>query len=407
MSGRLLALLLALCACGQEWPAGFQQRAMTHVTALAGLGDRVAGTANESKAVAYIETQLKQAGLKVAIEPFGYKTFRLEQASLRLGEETVAVTQLAANVYDPAAIAGEAVFVEPDVVNAPPRLLQAEVDGKLAVTTTPARVILFGLFKKPRAAAVIAPADFEKLKGKTGRAELRIEGQPVDERSANVVATLGPDGAAREVILSAHLDSWTGPGASDNASGVAVLLELARWYAQRGAPARLRLRFVAFGGEESGLLGSRAYLDHHAADLKRCALLFNMDSLGGTEIFAEMRDGVRGQGQFPTDLAGKATVDVRGRWFLLRREIAPEASNVPPWLGQALQEVASGLQVTLRPARQMGTDHAVFAQAGVVATNIAASPGKLHTAEDVPGNLRPANLEQAAKLVAGVVERVK
>jgi len=228
-----------------------------------------------------------------------------------------------------------------------------------------------------------------------------------------VVGTLGPQRAAREVILSAHHDSWKGPGASDNASGVAVLLELARYFARRKEPLPVRLRFVTFGAEEAGMLGAKAYLEKHQAELEHCELLFNLDTLGGQQFYVEMRDGVKGippkkaQNQFPADLMDKATHDILARWFLLRPDAEVGASNVPPWLQQAIQEAAQQLGLTIRPSRQMGSDHRIFAQAGIVATNVGASPGKSHTAEDKPEIVDAASLERAAHLVAGVVEKVR
>jgi Zn-dependent M28 family amino/carboxypeptidase len=71
------------------------------------------------------------------------------------------------------------------------------------------------------------------------------------------------------VIIGAHYDSVPGsPGADDNASAVAALLELARWIAPRLAsagPARARLQLAAYDLEESGLVGS--YM--HSQDLRR------------------------------------------------------------------------------------------------------------------------------------------
>src|SRR5690606_17672862 len=65
------------------------------------------------------------------------------------------------------------------------------------------------------------------------------------------------------IVVSAHYDHLgpNHPGADDNASGVAVLIELARTAAQQGRPPRTVV-FAAFSGEESGLLGSRWYATH-------------------------------------------------------------------------------------------------------------------------------------------------
>jgi hypothetical protein len=392
----------------------FRQRAMAHVEHLAGLGQRVAGTEGETEAIQYIRAEMEKAGLRVAVEPFTFQSYRLDKAVLRMAEDAAEAAELGFDPYGPAGIQGEAVFLDPAVVNDPRQLSKAGIDGKIVVTTRGARLFLVGYLAKPKAAASVAPEDFERLKGRSGGpVELTTEGRRTEVRTANVVGTLGADSAAREVILSAHHDSWKGPGASDNASGVAVLLELARYFAQRKEPLPFRLRFVTFGAEEAGMLGAKAYLRQHEAELEDCELLFNMDTLGGKNFYVEMRGGVKGlppkkgQNQLPADLMDKATHDLNARWFLLRPNVDLDASNVPEWLQQSIRETAEELGLAIRPAQQMGSDHRIFAQAGIVATNVAATVGKTHTAEDVPANLSAENLERVARLVAGVVEKVR
>ena len=79
----------------------------------------------------------------------------------------------------------------------------------------------------------------------------------------NVVATLpaAQESPAAPLLLGAHFDTVVGsPGADDNASGLAVLLEAARRLA--GRPLDRPAQFVAFNLEEEDLLGSRAYAAH-------------------------------------------------------------------------------------------------------------------------------------------------
>jgi Zn-dependent M28 family amino/carboxypeptidase len=78
--------------------------------------------------------------------------------------------------------------------------------------------------------------------------------------SANVIA-IKQGTSSQELIVGAHYDSiGDGPGADDNASGVAVMLEVAKIVANQITP--YTIRFVAFGAEEYGLAGSYAYLNH-------------------------------------------------------------------------------------------------------------------------------------------------
>ena len=69
-------------------------------------------------------------------------------------------------------------------------------------------------------------------------------------------------------------------GADDNASGTAALLEIARVAAARRAAFARTLVFVAFAGEELGLLGSAHYVDHPAVPLEQTIAMINLDMMG-------------------------------------------------------------------------------------------------------------------------------
>lgn len=102
----------------------------------------------------------------------------------------------------------------------------------------------------------------EQLAG--GPVELSLSAEQFTNlESVNVIATKAPKGKkkdTKEVILGAHHDSVVGaPGGNDNASGVGLMLELARVY--KGYNTDKTLKFIAFGSEERGLLGARHYVD--------------------------------------------------------------------------------------------------------------------------------------------------
>ncbi len=85
----------------------------------------------------------------------------------------------------------------------------------------------------------------------------------------NVIAEIpGREDPKSAVIVGAHLDSWhPGTGAQDNGTGVATVLETARAIQALGRPPRRTMRFILFGGEEEGLVGSNAYARKHLADM--------------------------------------------------------------------------------------------------------------------------------------------
>jgi hypothetical protein len=81
----------------------------------------------------------------------------------------------------------------------------------------------------------------------------------------NVVATqLGVTYPSKIFIIGAHYDSVSNPGADDNASGTAAVLEAARVLSQY--PSEYTIKYIAFDLEELGLYGSKAYTAAHAAD---------------------------------------------------------------------------------------------------------------------------------------------
>ena len=115
-----------------------------------------------------------------------------------------------------------------------------------------------------------------------------------DTSSFNVMAEIpGTDKADEVVMLGAHFDSWHGgTGATDNASGSAVMMEAMRILKQSGVKLRRTVRLGLWGGEEQGLMGSRAYVTQQFADRATMALkpahakfsaYFNMDN--GTGAF--------------------------------------------------------------------------------------------------------------------------
>mgnify|MGYP001426515009 FL=1 len=85
------------------------------------------------------------------------------------------------------------------------------------------------------------------------------------EQASNVLGEIpGTDLAQEVVMMGAHFDTWhASPNASDNTSGVAVVLEAARILKAIGAEPRRTIRVALWSGEEQGLYGSRAYVREH------------------------------------------------------------------------------------------------------------------------------------------------
>ena len=115
-----------------------------------------------------------------------------------------------------------------------------------------------------------------------------------ERKTVRNVAALLPGTSDEYVILGAHYDhlglggpyslapSMTGtvhPGADDNASGAAGVIELARWFSHQPQQKR-GILFLEFAGEEMGLLGSAWYAGHPELPLEKAAAMLNMDMIG-------------------------------------------------------------------------------------------------------------------------------
>src|SRR5262249_25607703 len=135
-----------------------------------------------------------------------------------------------------------------------------------------------------------------ELKGFTVRARVEIDRKSIMTR--NVVGVLEGTGPLAEetVVVGAHYDHlghggmFSGSlaflskdihnGAADNASGTAMVLEMARRLAKRSDPLPRRVVFMAFSGEERGLLGSKYYVEHPLYPLKSTVMMVNFDMVG-------------------------------------------------------------------------------------------------------------------------------
>ena len=105
----------------------------------------------------------------------------------------------------------------------------------------------------------------------------------------NVVAELrGSQHPDEYIVLGAHRDSWElGTGALDNGCNAALVVDALRAIKRSGLKPRRSIKFILFSGEEEGLMGSRAYVADHHADLEKIAGVVVFDSgTGKTTSFS-------------------------------------------------------------------------------------------------------------------------
>ncbi len=135
-----------------------------------------------------------------------------------------------------------------------------------------------------------------EIRGWTLTAKIYIEGEKTETK--NVIGVLPGSGphADETVVIGGHYDHLghggllSGSlavfsheihnGADDNASGTSMVLELARRLAARREPLPRRVVFIAFSGEERGLLGSRYYVEHPLIPLAETVMMINCDMVG-------------------------------------------------------------------------------------------------------------------------------
>ncbi len=156
--------------------------------------------------------------------------------------------------------------------------------------------------------------------GPTG-IEVQMHVDRVRERrpTYNVIAEM-PAGSAGDsageasepvIMLGAHLDGvLEGPGMNDNASGAALLLELAEAYAFHDHTDAAPVRFVWWGAEELGLLGSRYYVNQLSPDeVEQIALYLNFDMVGSVNYVRQIYGGNMLPSAPPPDSDVERTVD--------------------------------------------------------------------------------------------------
>jgi len=201
----------------------------------------------------------------------------------------------------------------------------------------------------------------------------------LDATASNVLALWpGSDPALREetIILGAHHDHFgiqaglIFPGADDNASGTAVVLEIARVLATTGSRPKRSLLFLSFAGEEQGLLGSRFYVAHPRYPLSAAKAMINVDHAGV------------GNGHIVVGLAK------------LEKAAAQAAA----------EKVAAGDKMELYGLFP-GGDHVPFAEAGLPTAAIvtAGSHPDFHQPTDTPEKINPELLALIARFTLALV----
>jgi len=400
-----------------QWPADFSTRAKQHIEALVKIGSRQAGTLNEGLAAGYIAAQFKAIGIPAIIEPFDFESYEASRIELKIGGEDFAPVGLGMDPYAGGlAYSGTFVLLDPRAPSSGPGA--ASVEGKVVVTSEEGDPSLHFRIAalQPRFIIYLSRMDFDRVQGlKNQELSLSIHGGLRKGTSRNVIAHLGSHPPAPQIIVGAHLDTFRDcPGANDNASGVAALLELARHLKGGEIPAGIGLTFVAFGAEEAGILGSRRYVEKHAGELRHCSMALVFDDLGGEGPVQVERNGGRpkrpqnpGMSVIPTDYQGRTWGGLHYPWSLL----PPPAlfgllgsSYHPGWLTASIDEAVKEMDFQVQFTQIQGSDQMAFAQAGIATSGISAVNGRGHTHQDRPETVNIEKVRQCAETAGRIIQ---
>ena len=363
------------------------ERAYEHLRQLSSvIGTRVAGSDGERRGAEYVANAFTAMGYSVETTEFSF-AYELSTAEVVAGGKTMTAAPLSGS--GAGTVTAKAVAVgngsEAGVAGKP-------LAGAIAVAE---RGVVFGdVHDRVRAAGAVGlimlNSDGGSAEGNLGK-KVEIQVVMVDEDAREAVRTAARDGGSltltveqtttvtsRNVLarpakgqtclllVGGHMDTVPGaPGALDNGSGTASVVELARAFAADGLDAGLC--FAAFGAKEEGLFGSAAMVKamQQANALPRAMINLDMTGLG------------------TVDLVGNA-------------DLAQQAENLGKELGIKAMR-------TTWPSN-FGSDHMSFQKAGVPSLTVATSElGKFHTPGDVLATIDPSALEATGDLAYALI----
>jgi carboxypeptidase Q len=240
--------------------------------------------------------------------------------------------------------------------------------------------------------------------GKTVELEIDVAARFHDEdtNAYNTVAAFqGTDLSDQIVMLGAHLDSWhAASGATDNAAGSAVVLEVIRILKAVSAEPRRTIRVALWSGEEQGLHGSRAYVAEHFASRPEDPEQKNLPSF--------MRDEKGPLTLKPEHARLAAYFNIDNGSGRIRGIYAQGNVAVMPIFEAWLRPFADLGATTVSPRNTGGTDHLSFDAVGLPGFQFIQDPLDYstrthHTNVDVYDHLRREDLMQASVIMASFV----
>ena len=367
-----------------------------YIESICAIGPRVCGSDNDKKAAQYCVGQFREMGLDVKTESFEVMVFQEKYARLRIVKpelkeltcvsflrscstpkggidcEVIYVGAGAEKDYEGKTVSGKLVFLEPpsgSALEKPHIVTLIEIakkhgsTGLIMASTTPGNVIGGwggARFGTPIPAVSISVEDSlylrELLRKGSVTLSLVLETSLEKGTAQNVIAIHKGRKTPRELVLiTAHSDTLQNTvGANDNASGIAVVLEVARLVSKENTGRSIA--FVIFSGEEGGCIGSSQYVEMNKEQLGNIRAMLNFDIVGVGNEMELIREGIRFPYGFPP---GKKI-------------------NPPKWLFEYMLSLAKelGYRVVTRPSFACG-DEGPFEDAGVPAISLFKGPNPI------------------------------
>ena len=405
--GLILAIVVPTALAGE--PGGSEDikslfdgdNAFAQIEALVDFGPRVAGGDVEREAAGYIAAEMESYGLDVEIQEFPMVYFEdfgstlevVMPAPLELhpntmsfspaGEFTAIEIMYCGLGYPedfPPEVAGNIALIQRGELYFWEKAQNAAAAGALAAVIynhSPGNFFGTLTFITDIPAVSISREEGEYLVGLLAggpvSVDLDVDTEAYESTSQNVIGTL--EGLQPEqgiVYIGGHYDSVSaGPGANDDASGVAAVLEAARVLGTKGHRTKATLKFIAFGAEETGLDGSYWYVVENEEEVSSMGIgMINLDMVGVGDT-------------------------------LLLGNIGWGGDSLEDYTG----EKASAMGMPWEPfTAGTNSDHTYFEMVGVPAVFLHHSPDPYyHTAEDTPDKIQVATLEENGELATAVM----
>jgi len=402
--GLILAIVVPTALAGE--PGGSQDikslfdgdNALSQIEALVDFGPRVAGGPVEAAAADYIAAEMESYGLEVEIQEFPMTYFEdfgstLEVVGgLALSPNTMSFSpagEFTAEIVDcglgypedfPPEVADNIALIRRGELYFSEKTQNAANAGALAVIIfnhSPGNFFgtLGSIADIPAVSISLEEGEYlvSLLAGGPVTVYLDVDTEAYDSTSKNIIGTL--EGLQPEqgiVYIGGHYDSVSaGPGANDDASGVAAVLEAARVLGTLGHRTKATLKFIAFGSEETGLDGSYWYVVENEEEVSTMGVgMINLDMVG---VGDTLLLGNIGWG-------GDSLVDYTG----------DKASA----MGMPWEPFTAGTN----------SDHTYFEMVGVPAVFLHQSPDPYyHTAEDTPDKIDIVKLEENGELATAAM----